>query len=280
MNPKDILLFFAKYIEQELGIVYGDGNYFQLQNRLEELSRFLAVGSVEELYALAQKGIDGPFRAQLLDLATNNETSFFRDPRVFKAIECYVLPALASSGVMQGALRVWSAASSTGQEALSISMMLRECSRSTGLKLSYSILATDVCDRVLCKARTAQYSQLEVQRGLPEALLTRYFTQDDESRWQARPEIAQAIEFRKFNLLHTKDFPHGFHLILCRNVLIYQKIERKVAILKEITKSLLPGGYLVLGSGESLLGISSDYEQAELEGVVLYRRKLICRESA
>jgi chemotaxis protein methyltransferase CheR len=276
MCPKEILSFFAKYIEHELGIVYGEENYFQLQNRLEELSRLLGVKSTEELFLIAKKGIDGTLRATILDIATNNETSFFRDPRVFRSIECHVVPGLVSSGVVQGQLRVWSAASSTGQEALSVSIMLSECSRGAGVKLPYSILATDVCDRVLERARAARYSQLEVQRGLSESLLARYFAADDQGRWQARPEVAKQIEFKKLNLLHTKEFPQGFHLILCRNVLIYQKVESKISILKGITSSLLPGGYLVLGSGESLLGLSDAYEQAELAGVVLYRKKRAC----
>jgi chemotaxis protein methyltransferase CheR len=93
----NILGFFARYIEAELGIVYAEHNYFQLQNRLEEIAKLLGIDSVEKLYATAQTGIQGQFKQLLLDLATNNETSFFRDIKVFKTIEELVLPAFVKN---------------------------------------------------------------------------------------------------------------------------------------------------------------------------------------
>ena len=92
MGSEDTLTYFSRYIERELGIVYAEHNYFQLLNRLEEITKLLGVESVAKLYELAQKGVTGAFRQLLLDLATNNETSFFRDPKIFKAIESSILP--------------------------------------------------------------------------------------------------------------------------------------------------------------------------------------------
>ena len=268
---REILPFFAKFIEKESGIIYAEHNHFQLQNRLEDIMRLLGMNDLTNLYDRAKTGIDGPFRQLLIDLATNNETSFFRDPKLFKAMETLFLSSTeAASG---GPLRIWSAASSTGQEALSLAMMIEEFNRTTGKKIPYSILGTDISERVLERARTGTYSQLEVQRGLSSPLLVRYFSKDPGDRWQAKDAIRAGIEFKKMNLKDRFPMARPFHLILCRNVLIYQTVAAKKEILSRITEALLPGGILALGSGESLIGLSSDYETLTVEGAILYRKK-------
>jgi chemotaxis protein methyltransferase CheR len=271
VQPDQKLAFFARYIEDELGIVYAEHNYFQLQNRLEEIAKLLGVPSVELLHEQASKGIFGAFKQLLLDVATNNETSFFRDPKVFRAIESQILPEAAGHRFDGQSLRVWSAASSTGQEALSLAMMIHEYNRKNGTHMAFSILGTDVSSRALERAKAASYTQLEVQRGLPAPLLIKYFSKDDQDRWQASAELTRNIVYKQMNLKDYFVFPQKFHLILCRNMLIYQTTLGKMEILKRIRGFLAPGGYLVLGSGESLLGILPDFEQLNLEGAVIYK---------
>lgn len=273
MQHERVLPFFAKYIESELGIVYAEHNYFQLQNRLEEISKLLAVENLEKLFKLAETGITGQFKQLLLDLATNNETSFFRDMKVFKAIENLVLPEFQKNNPGGTEMKIWSGASSTGQEALSLSMMITEWNLKAAKPIRYSILGTDISERILLRAKSAEYSQLEVQRGLPTPYLLKYFQKNDQDRWTAQKSITAAIEFRKQNLLAPFEFSGKFHLILLRNVLIYQPLANKVEILKRVTEKLAPGGVLILGSGESLLGLSSDYTQAAFEGAVIYLKK-------
>jgi chemotaxis protein methyltransferase CheR len=272
MQP-EILLFFAKYIELELGIVYAEHNYFQLQNRLEDIAKILLVDSVERLYANAKEEIAGQFKQLLLDLATNNETSFFRDQKVFQAIEDLFLPLFVQESPKNSQLRVWSAASSSGQEALSVSMVLKEWNLKNSQNIQFSVLGTDISERILKRAKAAQYTQLEVQRGLPQNLLNKYFIKNSEERWEASSELMSHIQFRKQNLLEPFLFTEKFHLIFCRNVLIYQNIDSKKEILKRLTEMLHPGGFLVLGSGESLMGLSNDYEQSTSNGAVIYRKK-------
>ena len=267
---REILPFFAKFIEKESGIIYAEHNHFQLQNRLEDIMRLLGMNDLTKLYDRAKTGIDGPFRQMLIDLATNNETSFFRDPKLFKALESLFLTAPGVS--METPLRIWSAASSTGQEALSLAMMIEEHGRTTGKKIPYSILGTDISERVLERARSGSYSQLEVQRGLPSPLLVRYFSKDPQDRWKAAPSILSSIEYRKTNLKERFTNPRPFHLILCRNVLIYQTVAAKKEILSRITETLIPGGILALGSGESLIGLSSEYETLTVDGAIVYRK--------
>jgi chemotaxis protein methyltransferase CheR len=272
MQP-EILNFFAKYIESQLGIVYADHNYFQLQNRLEEISKLLSVESVEKLHSKAKIEISGQFKQLLLDLATNNETSFFRDPKVFRAIESVVLPTFLQSSPVGSEFRIWSAASSTGQEALSLSMLLQEWNLKNAKRVQFSILGTDISERILHRAKEANYSQLEIQRGLPTALMLKYFTKNDQERWSASPELTKHIQFKKQNLLEPFLFPKKFDLILCRNVLIYQSVQSKKEILNRLTEMLLPGGFLILGSGESLLGLSTNYQQTASEGAVVYQKR-------
>ncbi len=272
MPPEVVLKFFAQYIESELGIVYAEHNYFQLQNRLEEISKFVGVDSVEKLFEEAQKSISGSFRQMLLDVATNNETSFFRDPKVFNAIENIVLPKYCEGKSLVGPLKVWSAASSTGQEALSTAIMINEWNQKHKQNIDFSITGTDISERVLLKAKSGQYSQLEVQRGLPMPLLVKYFKKDDSDRWKVEEEILHRIHYSKLNLKSHFHFPEKFDIVFCRNVLIYQSLNGKIEILKRITANLADGGFLIMGSGESLLGLSEDYKQAPLDNAVLYQK--------
>src|SRR5690606_10226922 len=123
MKNKEILLFFAHYIEKELGIVYSEHNYFQLQNRLEQIAKIMNIPTVEELFSKAKGGIAGNFKTLLLDVATNNETSFFRDPKIFDAIERTFISQFPKNGT---SMKIWSAACSTGQEPISVSILMEE----------------------------------------------------------------------------------------------------------------------------------------------------------
>ncbi|MCM2349331.1 MAG: protein-glutamate O-methyltransferase CheR [Bacteriovoracaceae bacterium] len=273
MQDNEILKFFANYIKSELGIVYAEHNYFQLQNRLEEISKLIGARNLQELYANCQQGMCGQFKQMLLDQATNNETSFFRDPKVFAAIESIFLKAASEDEFHTQQLRIWSAASSTGQEAISLSILLNEYKERLNSKIQFSIIGTDISERALAKAKEARYSRLEVDRGLSPERLYKHFIKGGADQWIAKPELIKNIEFKKLNLKEPFPFSEKFHLILCRNVLIYQSVEGKTEILKKLTDLLAPGGFLVLGSGESLFGLSTDYEQHFIDGAVIYRIK-------
>ncbi len=174
MQPNQ-LAYFAKFIEAELGIVYSESNYYQLQNRLTEIARALQLPDAEALYREAQIKMSAHMRQLLLDIATNNETSFFRDPKVFKAIETHMSPVLSERMKTGQPLKVWSAACSSGQEPLTLSMLFREICRSASLNCTVDITATDIASHILDRAKNARFSQLEVQRGLPAAMMVRYF---------------------------------------------------------------------------------------------------------
>jgi chemotaxis protein methyltransferase CheR len=275
MDKNQILIFFANYIEKEMGIIYAEYNYFQLQNRLEQIATLLSLDSMEALYHHAQNGIIGDFRQQLLDLATNNETSFFRDCRIFEALEKILLAPVGNQKNQKNGmnLNIWSAASSSGQESLSIAILISEYNKRENKNISFNIFATDISERILIKAKKAQYSHLEVQRGLSPILLQKYFTKDDQNNWTANSELTSLIQYKKQNLIEDFHFSAKFDLVLCRNILIYQNLERKIEIIKKIWETLNDDGLLVLGSGESVIGLSEDFIQENVEGAVIYRKK-------
>lgn len=272
--PRDqILTFFAKYIESELGMVYSENNDFQLQNRLEEIVKLNNLANIQELYQLAQKGITGSLKQLVLDVATNNETSFFRDTKYFNAFRNLIEQHIEGNLFPQKKLKIWSAASSTGQEALSISIIMNELKQKHSSSLPFSILGTDISERALLKATEANYRQLEVQRGLTTAQMLKYFTKDDKDMWRASSELTKNIQFKKMNLKED-NYPYGgFHFIFCRNVLIYQSVENKIKILNKLEASLVSGGYLILGVGESLIGLNQDYETIMMDNAVIYKKK-------
>lgn len=270
MENKLILKFFADFIEQELGIVYAEVNYYQLEHRLKDIAIQLGFEDLNALHRVAINGIHGQMKSLLLDIATNNETSFFRDPSIFKALSEVMIPEIAKKGV--STINLWSAASSSGQEIYSIIMEVDQA-RAIAHLPRLEIFASDVSERILKKAEEGTYTQLEVQRGLSAKMMIQYFDKNDQDQWTFKPHLKAGITFRKINLLHDWGLIGPFDIIFCRNVLIYQSVENKIKIIKELHKRLNPGGYLVLGAAESLLGLSQDFDQGMHGTAVFYRKK-------
>jgi chemotaxis protein methyltransferase CheR len=268
------LKFFADFIEKELGIVYAPMNYFQLEQRLEKIAIFLNLKTAEEVYDRAVKeGIFAEFKQQLLDIATNNETSFFRDPKVFSSIEKNILPQIHTMVPRPVNYRIWCAASSFGQEPYSVAMLANEFTRANPTGPHFEIIGTDIADHALARCKKGVYSGLEIQRGLSETRIKNHFTKIEQDQWKLNPEVKNMVHFQKMNLLEPYIGMGMFNLILCRYVLIYQDQERKKAIINKLEKCLVPGGYLILGASESALGISDRLVQTNLENVIAYQKK-------
>lgn len=273
MLPNTIKMI-AELIERETGIVFGDSNLYQLKTRLEELSRATNVSTVEELAQRILKG-ESALKNKLLDQATNNETLFFRDPAFFTALEQFIVKEILPNDPKE--IKIWSAASSTGQEALSVAMTLDALNKKIKLP-PFSIVATDIAERAVAKAKTGVYSDFEVMRGLSEAHKAAYFRKESDG-WHVRQELASKVKFG-FNNLIKSSVSGPFHIILCRNVLIYQRIEMKKLVIDSLLRELSPDGGIILGVGETLLGIAEGVGTTIVGNVIIYRSSKISSKKA
>jgi chemotaxis protein methyltransferase CheR len=280
--PKECLKHFADLIENTIGIVYSETNYYQLETRLEDISKQLGLSSPIELWEKAKSGLmTAPMKLMLVDIATNNETSFFRDPNVFRAVRTIV----EQSSVGQQPevpFRIWSAACSSGQEIYSLAMLFQEIKDQR--PFFYNVHASDISDRMLRRAQDGIYTQLEVQRGLTALQLVKHFkpqtmapgsAPDAVKTWEVHPELRRGLTFQKLNLLEPWAGLGQFQLILCRNVLIYQTVENKKKVIAKLYDHLEPGGYVILGGAESLIGLFDALEYVTIEGAVVYRKPAV-----
>ena len=168
------------------------------------------------------------------------------------------MPALLAARRASRTIRIWCAAASTGQEPYSLAMCLKGMEREiAGWRVE--IIATDLSNDVLEKARAGLYSQFEVQRGLPIQLLIKHFKQVGEL-WQIAPDIRAMVKFRQLNLLSNFSHLGMFDLIFCRNVLIYFDQQTKIGVLENLARVVACDGYLVLGAAETVVGLTDSFK--------------------
>lgn len=265
--PAESIKYFAEVIEKEMGINFFQGNMYQLESRLNDIAVKENL-TIPELAKVFKEGIHSQLRQRIFDEATNNETLFFRDPTYFAAIGEFVrlkiLPKAPRS------IKIWSAACSTGQEPISLAITLEELSKKMAFP-PFTILATDISEKALTKARNGVYSDFEVMRGLSDERKLRYFEKVTDG-WKVRGDISSKITYQSNNLTRStvKD---SFHLILCRNVLIYHKIDVKRAVVESLFSNLEDDGALLLGVGETLLGVIDNPALFPINNVSFYSRK-------
>jgi len=248
--------YLCKLLKERSGLDLSADNQYLVESRLLPLARKAGLGGIPELVAKMKSGAQA-LTTEVVEAMTTNETFFFRDKVPFDHLADTILPAMLKARASRRSLRIWSAASSTGQEPYSIAMCLKE-KASALAAWRIEILGTDLSQEVLEKSRAGIYSQFEVQRGLPIQLLVKYFTQTGEL-WQISPEIRGMVQHRQLNLL--QDFSHlgKFDVIFCRNVLIYFDQDTKLNIFERLAKSLEPDGMLMLGAAESVVGITDTF---------------------
>jgi chemotaxis protein methyltransferase CheR len=270
MIRDEVYKFFSDYIFQHSGMVYSSTDYYRLDARINELVKVFSLASVDEVYEMYKKNITPDMRAVLINVSTNNETYFFRDVKPFSVLTKVVLPEILGH-VPSGPINIWSAASSTGQEAYSMLMGIQSSAHASAFS-RISIFGSDISTDALNKARKGNYNGLDVQRGLPIALLMKFFTQGADETWQINKDLLTKPKFAEFNLLKDTFPKDNYHVVFCRNVLIYQEKDNKAGILKNLYSSLKHGGYLFLGNGESLIGIDTLFERVTVDGYTIYKK--------
>lgn len=259
----------SRVLHERSGLALTPEKTYLLESRLMPVARRLGVANTEALVALVRQGSDPAVLRAVTEAMTTNETQFFRDKKPFEQFRRTVLPRLLANRTARRSIRIWCAASSSGQEPYSLAMLCREEQPNlAGWKID--IVATDLSREMVERAREGLYGQFEVQRGLPIQYLARYFNQVAD-RWQLKPEIRDAVHFREFNLLDDPRPLGSFDIVFCRNVLIYFDLPTKAKVLRRIAERLAPDGALFLGGSETVLGVSDQFEQWSDESGV-YRR--------
>ncbi len=248
--------YLRKFLKERSGLDLSADKQYLVESRLQPLARKAGLGDIPSLVQKIKNG-DGKLATDVVEAMTTNETFFFRDKIPFDHLRDTILPALMQSRAARKSLRIWSAAASTGQEAYSIAMCLKE--QGTALAgWRIEIVATDLAQEVLEKSKAGIYSQFEVQRGLPIQMLVKYFTQSGDI-WQLNGDVRSMVQFRQLNLL--QDFSHlgTFDVIFCRNVLIYFDQDTKATIFERLAKGLEADGTLLLGAAESVVGVTDAF---------------------
>jgi chemotaxis protein methyltransferase CheR len=258
--------FLQAHVYSEVGIVLDDNKHYLFESRLAPIVRLLNFTSVNDLCVLLRAKTNSELSRQVVEAMTTNETYFFRDPAHYEAIRNTLLPKLKEEKRDTRKLRFWSAASSTGQEAYSLAMLLLE----EGLKdWNTQILGTDFSSKVLERARAGVYQQIEVNRGLPTPLLVKYFSRSGLD-WRLNEEVKRMARFEAIDLRKSMRTLGPFDLVLCRNVMIYFDIETKRKIMKELHSTLFRGGWLLLGGSETAFGFEEWFDRRVLGNMTVY----------
>ncbi len=260
MKPEDFD-FFATTLKQRSGLVLTKDKAYLLESRLMPVARKWNLKGLDELAAALRAKRDETVLRDVTEAMTTNESSFFRDTKPFDQFKQVVLPKLLETRASKRQIRIWSAASSSGQEAYTTAMLLAEMSaKLAGWKIE--ILGTDLSSEMVERARSGIYSQFEVQRGLPISLLVKYFTQNGD-RWQINQSIRDMVQFRELNLLGDFGPVGSFDIVFLRNVLIYFDPPTKTKVLEAVGNVMQPDGVLYLGGAETVLGITDRFKPME-----------------
>jgi chemotaxis protein methyltransferase CheR len=284
MNKEDYNAI-AKYTFDICGIVLGDDKEYLVEHRLKPILSELECNSFSDLTRKLNSGtVNFLMREKIINAMTTNETSFFRDGHPYVTFRDRIMPDMIElvkqrkerSPQRRGAkVKIWSVAASTGQEPYSMAMTIADVVNAKGMGLvfleDFGILGTDISSRVLAKAVEGIYETFEVARGLTPEILGRYFRKEKDF-YVVNDNLRKIVEFKAFNILTPFTNIGSFDVIFCRNILIYFTNEIKRKILAQLFEILAPGGYLLLGSTESMYGLNDDFTAERYKATIIYRK--------
>lgn len=259
MKPRSFDVFAALLLRGS-GLVIGPEKQYLLETRLTAIMRGAGVRDLDELAdrLASPAAANAEIERQVIEAMTTNESFFFRDEKPFAHVRNVALPALHAARSPGARIRIWSAASSSGQEAYSLAMIVAELRGTLGGR-TVEILGTDLSREQVVRAQEGVYSQFEVQRGLPMTHLVKYFRKDGLN-WRLNDAIRSMVTFREWNLLADPRALGEFDIVFCRNVLIYFDRPTKSRVLEMIARQMPADGLLYLGGAETVLGISDKFE--------------------
>lgn len=256
MKTEDFDIF-STLVKTRSGLVLTPDKAYLLESRLMPVARKMGLKDLEELARLIRDKRDEKVMEAVTEAMTTNETFFFRDQKPFDQFKSIVIPHLLKVRAAKKHVRIWSAASSTGQEAYSLAMILaEEGAKFAGWK--FDIIGTDLSVEVVDKAKQGVYTQFEVQRGLPIQYLMKNFTQNGD-KWQISQKIKDMVQYKTMNLLGDWAGLGQFDIVFIRNVLIYFDGPTKTKILERVSQLMPPDGVMFMGGAETVLGVSDKF---------------------
>ncbi|RQW63991.1 protein-glutamate O-methyltransferase [Vibrio viridaestus] len=262
---------FCRFLESQCGIVLGDSKQYLVRSRLSPLVNKYKVESLSTLMKDVITGRNRDMRIAAIDAMTTNETLWFRDTYPFAVLSEKILPEIAAK---KKPIKIWSAASSSGQEPYSMAMTVLETQqKKPGMLPNVSITATDISTVMLDMCRAGIYDNLALGRGLSAERRRAFFEEVGDGRMRVKDNVKRLVNFRPQNLMESYSLLGKFDIIFCRNVLIYFSSEMKSKVLNQMASSLNPGGYLLLGASESLTGLTDKFEMVRCNPGIIYKLK-------
>jgi chemotaxis protein methyltransferase CheR len=259
--------FLQRYIYQESGIVLDAGKTYLIESRLLPIVKQEKLSTLNDLCSLLKATAPLQLKSRVVESMTTNETLFFRDLNIFESLQKQVLPGIIEARKNMKRISIWSAAASSGQEAYSIAMILREM----GLEgWRIQILGTDLNQQILDKAEAGRYLQIEVNRGLPARQLVKHFTRSGLD-WQINDNLRSMVTFKRFDLRTSMAGMGPFDLVFCRNVLIYFDVQTKKQILASIRRTMCSGALLALGAAETTINLDTAYSRVTHGAAAFYQ---------
>jgi len=248
----------TKYIYEISGIYLDESKKYLLETRLNAIAEEHGCATYQDFFNKTKMDATKSIERKIIDAISTNETLFFRDTGPFQLLQHKIFPELidARSSKMPSLktnLKIWSAASSTGQELYSVAIVLQELLGDLS-KYSIKLLGTDISDAAVAQASSGKFNKFEIERGLARDKLNKYFTPAGQT-WKINDQTRAMVNFRKFNLMHPFTGLGKFDVVLCRNVAIYFTLEDRKKLFNKIAEVLEPDGFLIIGSTESLTGI-------------------------
>ena len=257
LKPPDFE-YISRLLKENSGLALTPDKAYLINTRLKPLLDRNNIADVPTMIQHMRAGRLTHLKDEVVDAMTTNESLFFRDKRPFEALTQMMLPQLLKVRPRGRRLRSWCAAAATGQEPFSIAILLDQNARQLAGR-SVEILATDLSQAALKRARMGEYTAFEVGRGMPSDVLSKYFRKTEKNHYIISPEIRSRVTFQSRNLLDTFQSMGVFDIIFCRNVLIYFDRPTKANVLDRLSRVLAPDGYLVLGGPETTLGLSDAF---------------------
>jgi chemotaxis protein methyltransferase CheR len=264
----------AEYIHSICAITLDSSKDYLIESRLSTLMSELGCANFTQLVSRSKSDFSGAVKRRIIDEITTGETLFFRDNSPFDLLRFKIVPEIIDRRRRTGLavpIRIWSAACSTGQEIYSIAIVLKEM---LGDLSGYNVrmIGTDISDQAVARASEGIFSQIEIGRGLTDAAREKSFTRHARG-WKIRDEIRAMVSFRKLNLMEDFSSLGKFDIVFCRNVAIYFNERDRTSLFSRIQQRLENDGYLVIGSMESLSGISPQFESKRHLRSVFYQVK-------